>query len=285
MDFNFTPEQLDFKKSVIDFARRELNDDIILRDKESRFSKELWKKCADFGILSLPFPKEYGGTECDIITTLFPHGGIGLRVQRQRTDFFLGNGQMWTVQMPIWHFGSPEQKQKYLPRLCGGECIGANGMTEPGSGSDAFALSTVAERKGDYYELNGMKTLISSAPISDLFLIFASTDKRKGFMGVSAFLIEKGTPGLRVGKPIEKMGLKTAPMARFFLRTAGSRSTAARPRGKWLGYFQRGHRVGAQLHARQRRGRDGEAIGDLRQIRAGTEAVQYTHREISGGFA
>ena len=124
---------------------------------------------------------------------------------------------MWTVQIPILQFGSTEQKNKYLPKLIAGEWIGANGMTEPGSGSDSFALATTAKLKGDYYLLNGTKTFISNAPVADVFIVFATTDKTKGFMGVTAFIIEKDFPGIKIGKEIEKMGLKTSLMAEVIL--------------------------------------------------------------------
>jgi alkylation response protein AidB-like acyl-CoA dehydrogenase len=124
---------------------------------------------------------------------------------------------MWTVQMPILRFGSDAQKEKYLPRLCSGEWIGAHGMTEPDSGSDAFSLNTTAERNGDHYVLSGAKTFSTSASLANLFLVFANVDKHKGFMGVTAFLIEKDFPGLKVGKDIDKMGLRTAPFGEIIL--------------------------------------------------------------------
>jgi alkylation response protein AidB-like acyl-CoA dehydrogenase len=216
MDFNLTPEHLELKNNCIKFAKKELNADIISRDKEGTFSRDLWIKCAEYGLLSLPFPKEFGGSECDILTTLLIMEGLGYGCKDNGLIFSL-NGQMWTVQVPIWKFGSAEQKNKYLAGLCNGELIGANGMTEPDSGSDSFALNTTASLKGDHYILNGTKTLITNAPIADLFIVFASTDKAKGFMGVTAFLIEKNFPGLKVGKEIEKMGLKTSPMAEVIL--------------------------------------------------------------------
>jgi alkylation response protein AidB-like acyl-CoA dehydrogenase len=212
MEFNFTPEQLQLKNGTIKFAQKELNKDIILRDKESSFSRELWNKCADFGILGLPFPKEFGGADSDILTTLLVMEGLGYGCRDTGLVFSI-NGQMWTVEMPILHFGTSEQKSKYLSKLCSGEWIGANGMTEPGSGSDSFALSTTAKLKGDYYILNGTKTFISNAPVADVFIVFATVDKTKGFMGVTAFIVEKNYPGLKVGREIEKMGLKTSPMA------------------------------------------------------------------------
>jgi len=212
MNFEFTADQLELKNSAVRFAQKKLNGDMIARDKAGTFSRELWNACAEFGILSLPFPKSYGGSDCDIITTLLIMEGLGYGCKDSGLLFSL-NGQLWTVQMPIFHFGTAAQKTNYLSRLCSGEWIGANCMTEPSSGSDSFALSTSARLDGDHYILNGSKTLITNAPIADLFLVFATIDQSKGFMGVTAFLVEKTFPGLVISKEIEKMGLKTSPMS------------------------------------------------------------------------
>jgi hypothetical protein len=124
---------------------------------------------------------------------------------------------MWSVQIPIFRYGSISQKQKYLKNLCKGNIIGGHGMTEPESGSDASSLSTTARLEGNYYILNGRKTFVTNAPVADLFIVFATVDKRKRFMGVTAFLVEKNTPGFHLSKPIEKMGLRTTPMADLIL--------------------------------------------------------------------
>jgi alkylation response protein AidB-like acyl-CoA dehydrogenase len=129
---------------------------------------------------------------------------------------FSVNAQMWACETPIVRFGSEEQKQRWLPGLCDGSVIAAHGMSEPGSGSDAFSLSTTAEQNGDVYVLNGSKTFVTNAPESDLFLVFGTIDKELGFAGVTAFLVEKGMPGLTVGKPLSKMGLRTSPMSELF---------------------------------------------------------------------
>jgi alkylation response protein AidB-like acyl-CoA dehydrogenase len=216
MDFEFTEEQLEIKKSAIRFARKELNDEMINRDRDATFSRGLWKKCADFGIQGFSFPARYGGNDADILSTMLLMEGLGYGCKDSGLIFAM-NGQMWTVQMPILRFGSEAQKDKYLPKLCGGEWIGAHGMTEPGSGSDAFALRTSAKRHGDYYILNGTKTFSTNAPVADVFLLFATVDRSKGFMGVTGFIVEKGFPGFTVGKEIGKMGLRTAPMAELIL--------------------------------------------------------------------
>jgi hypothetical protein len=217
MDFEFTEEQKAIKRSAIRFAQKALNDGVIERDRDGVFSRELWKACADFGIQGSAFPQQYGGSDADILSTLLLMEGLGYGCKDSGLIFAI-NGQMWTVQMPILRFGSDAQKDRYLPKLCSGEWIGAHGMTEPGSGSDAFSLSTTATLKGDHYVLNGTKMFSSNAPVADVFIVFATVDKRKGFLGVTAFVVERGFPGFGVGKDIEKMGLRTAPMAELILQ-------------------------------------------------------------------
>jgi len=212
MEFSWSPDQLALRDALVDFARKELRDDLIGRDKRAEFSHELWRRCAGFGIQGLPFPAEYGGSGLDILTTVFAMEALGYACRDNGLIFGL-NAQMWSVQMPLWRFGSEAQKQRYLAPLCRGERIGAHGMSEPDSGSDAFALRTLAERRGDRYVLNGTKTFVSEAPVADVFVVFATIAPAHGVLGITGFVVERGTPGLSVGKAIEKMGLKTSPMA------------------------------------------------------------------------
>lgn len=216
MDFSLTEEQLKLKESVLEFAGKELGGGVIERDKAGEFSREQWLKCARFGIHGLAFEREFGGSEFDPLTAMVAMEALGYACKDNGLLFAI-NAQMWSVQAPIAKFGTDEQKQKYLPRLIGGEIVGAHGMTEPGSGSDTFALSTRAEKDGDDYILSGSKIFTTSAPVADLFLIFATVNKARGFMGITAFLVDKGTPGLSVGEPTEKMGLKTSPMGEVVL--------------------------------------------------------------------
>ncbi|MFQ5708609.1 MAG: acyl-CoA dehydrogenase family protein [bacterium] len=212
MDFSWSAEQMEFKRAAIEFANKELSYDLIERDKNATFSREDWNKCAAFGVQGLPFPKEYGGHDQDILTTMLVMEGLGYACKDSGLIFGI-NAQMWSVQMPVFKFGSEEQKHRYLPKLCGGEWIGAHGMSEPGSGSDAFSLSTTAELQGDYYILNGTKTFVTNGPVADIFVVFATVDKSRGFMGVTGFIVEKDFPGFQVSKEISKMGLKTSPMS------------------------------------------------------------------------
>jgi len=211
MDFSWNDEQLAFKETIIKFAQRELNHDVIGRDKKGEFSWGGWKKCAEMGILGLPIPEEYGGLNADILTTILAMEGLGYGCKDNGLVFAI-NSHMWSCEIPILHFGNEAQKEKYFPELCNGKLIGGHGMTEPASGSDAFSLRTKAIKKGDQYILNGSKIFITNAPIADVMIVFARTGKARGFAGISAFIVDKDTPGFTVSGDIDKMGLRTSPM-------------------------------------------------------------------------
>jgi alkylation response protein AidB-like acyl-CoA dehydrogenase len=216
VDFSWSEEQIRLQKSIVEFAQKELNAGLRESDHAGTFPGENWKKCAEFGILGLPMPEEFGGSSLDPLTIMLALEALGYGCRDNGLIFAL-NAQMWAVQTPILRFGSKEQKETYLARLVNGDWIGAHAISEPDSGSDAFSLSTRAEKDGETYVLNGTKTFVSNAPVADLFLVFATIGKDKGFLGITAFLIEKGTLGLSVGKPIEKMGLRTSSMAEVTL--------------------------------------------------------------------
>ncbi len=210
MDLSWSKEQLALKTEVIEFARAELNKNVVENDENSQFPVENWLKCARFGIQGLCIPQEYGGQGQDILTTILIMEGLGYGCEDNGLTWAL-NGQMWSVQEPLLFFGSEAQKEKYLPRLCSGELIGAHGMTESNSGSDAYSLRTRVDKQNGGYLLNGSKIMISLAPVCDLAVVFATTDFKLGQWGISAFLVDKGMPGFRVSHRLEKMGLHTAP--------------------------------------------------------------------------
>jgi alkylation response protein AidB-like acyl-CoA dehydrogenase len=189
MGFSPSLEQQQFKDAVMDFALRELNAGAAERERRGEFSRESWHKCADFGIHGLPLPEEYGGSGTDILTCVLAMEGLGYACQDSGLLFAI-NSHIWTCETPILKFGTQDQKQRYLPKLCKGEWIGGHAMTEPDSGSDAFSMKTRAVKRGNRYILNGSKMFITNAPIADLLLVFAVTDKAKGFAGVSAFIVE-----------------------------------------------------------------------------------------------
>ncbi|MFV2001180.1 MAG: acyl-CoA dehydrogenase family protein [Acidimicrobiia bacterium] len=216
MDFNWTDEQLAYKSAVASFASKELNADLADRDANEQFPADSWQKCADLGLLGLPFDEQYGGQGADTLTTMLAMEALGYGCRDNGLIFSI-NAHVWSGAMPIHRFGTDAQKQKYLPGLCDGSLIGVQGMTEPDSGSDAYSLSTTATADGDDYLLNGSKTFITNAPVADMFIVFATIDRTKGWAGLCAFIVERDTPGLTVGSNFHKMGLRTSPMSELVM--------------------------------------------------------------------
>jgi alkylation response protein AidB-like acyl-CoA dehydrogenase len=216
VDFALTEPQLQLKKSIVDFARKELGGDVRAREKAGEFFRAGWERCAEFGIQGLPMPVEVGGTGHTIVECMIAMQALGYACADSGLIFAL-NSHMWTCEIPILLFGTAAQKERYLPRMVTGELIGCHAMTEPESGSDAFSLSASATRVDGGWKLDGSKTFISNAPIADVFLVFASVNRKKGWAGVTGFLVDKGNPGLGVSKPLEKMGLKTSPTGELHL--------------------------------------------------------------------
>lgn len=216
MDFEWSAEQRALRDSVIEFARRELVDDSGVTARPADFPREAWRRCARFGIQGLAVPADYGGSGLDALSTILALEALGYACRDNGLIFGI-NAQMWAVQAPLLRFGTDAQRARYLPALVAGELIGAHAMSEPESGSDCFALSTRYTRVDGRFVLNGRKTFVSNAPVADLFLVFATVRKSRGFMGITAFLIDRNTPGLHVGETIRKMGLHSSPMAEIAL--------------------------------------------------------------------
>jgi hypothetical protein len=212
VDFALTPEQEKLKAEVVRFARENLNGGVMDRDERHEFSREGWRRCAEFGIQGLPVPEEFGGAASDALTIMLVMEALGYGCGDNGLIFSL-NAQRWSCEIPLVRFGTEEQKRRYLPGLCDGSLIGVQGMTEPESGSDAFSLSTTARSASDGYVLNGSKMFITNAPSADLFIVFASTEPTLGFAGLSAFVVERDAPGLSIGQTFRKMGLRTSPMS------------------------------------------------------------------------
>jgi alkylation response protein AidB-like acyl-CoA dehydrogenase len=210
-----SPAQAEFYDSVCRFART-LPDDVRERDRSEQFSRDTWNRCAAFGIHGMPVPEDLGGGGQDVVSTMLGLEALGYGYRDNGLIFSI-NAHMWTSEIPIWTFGTLEQKERWLAGLCGGAYIGCHTITEPEAGSDAFGMKSTARKVDDGYVLNGRKTFITNAPVADLFIVFAREGPGIGPFGLSAFLVEKGTPGLSLGKPMEKMGLRTSPMAEVFM--------------------------------------------------------------------
>ncbi len=209
---DFTEERAKLHEAAIAFARGSLSGDMIERDRESHFDRNAWKACAEFGVLGMPVPQEHGGMGLGLSDLLAVMEGLGEGTRDQGLLFSL-NAHLWTNSIPILIYGNDAQKAAYLPRLCDGTLIGANAASEPGSGSDIFSMRTRATRDGDHYVLNGAKTFVSNAPIADLFVAYATVNPALGVTGITAFIVERDTPGLVISKHLDKMGLRTSPMA------------------------------------------------------------------------
>ena len=165
------------------------------------------KKMAEMGLLGIPFPEEYGGSDMDTLAYI--------QTVEELSKYCATTGVIVSAHTslcctPIYTFGSEEQKQKYLPKLCSGEWLGAFALTEPNAGTDASGQKTVAVDKGDHWVLNGSKIFITNAGAADVFFVLAMTDKSKGNRGISAFIVEKGFKGFSIGKQEDKMGIRAS---------------------------------------------------------------------------
>ncbi len=214
MDFSYTDEQKLLREEIIRFAQQELNKDVVKRDREQIFPHELWLKCGEMKLPGLPVPEEYGGGGLDSLSTAMALEALGYGCHDGGLVFSIC-AHLLACVIPIWKFGSEEQMRRYLPGLCNGKIIAVNAMSEPDSGSDAFAMRTraVATPDGEGFRINGTKTFSSNGPVADLAVTFALTDPEKGYHGgVTTFLVEKETPGFRSSKKWDKMGLRTSPI-------------------------------------------------------------------------
>lgn len=211
MQLELTEDQKTLQTAAIRFARGELRDDMIRRDLEQEFDRDGWNQCAKFGLMAMPIPVEHGGLGHSLTDLIAVMEGLGYAAADQGLLFSI-NAHLWTTSIPILEYGSAEQKAKYLAKLSNGEWIGANAASEPNAGSDVFSMTTRADLDGSHYVLNGAKTFVSNAPVADVFSVYATIDPKFGAAGVTAFLVDRDTPGLQVSRKMAKMGLRTSPM-------------------------------------------------------------------------
>ncbi len=212
MDFSLDADQKLLRDEIVEFCRKELNAGVEERDAAQEFRRDLWLKCGDMGLTGLPVPREYGGVGLDPLSTAIALEAFGYGC-RDGGLVFSVCAHLLACVVPLWKHGSEELKQRYLPALASGRSIAVNAMTEPGSGSDAFAMRTKAVLDGDHYRVQGTKTFSSNGPVSDLAVLYAVTDPDKGYHGgTSAFVVERGDGGYQPGQKFVKMGLRTAPI-------------------------------------------------------------------------
>ena len=207
-----TPEQLRLRREIIAFARSELGRDVAEADRDARFPREDWQRCADFGVLGWPVPEEYGGRGFDPLTTMMALEALGYACPDNGLVFAVNN-HLWGCVIYLLLHGTEEQKRRFLPGLCDGSLVGAHALSEPEAGSDILGMTTTAERDGDGYRLHGTKCFISNGPVADVFVTFARTGDGVGTQNrLSAFVVTADMPGVVKKRELPKMGLRTTPM-------------------------------------------------------------------------
>ncbi|WHX61949.1 acyl-CoA dehydrogenase [Peribacillus frigoritolerans] len=205
MDFKFTEEHEMMRKMVSSFAENEITPHIEAME-TGVFPKTILQKMGELGLMGIPISEEYGGAGMDFMSYIIAINEIS-KVSPTLGVILSVHTSVGTN--PIVYFGTEEQKRKYVPKLAAGKNLGAFCLTEQSSGSDAASLKSkaVAVKEGGQYRINGSKVFITNGGEADVFIVFASTDPQKGSKGISAFVVEKGTPGLIIGKDERKMGL------------------------------------------------------------------------------
>jgi butyryl-CoA dehydrogenase len=208
MNFVLTDDQKAIQKLVREFALKEVAPSAAERDEKEEFDRGIFDKMAEIGLTGIPWPEEYGGAGLDYLSYVIAVEELS-RVCASTGVTLSAHTSL--ASWPIYKFGTEEQKQTYLRALAEGTKIGAYCLTEPGSGTDAAAMKTTAVKDGDSYILNGSKVFITNGGEADIYVVFAVTDPSKGARGISAFIVEKGTPGFVFGKKEKKMGIKSSP--------------------------------------------------------------------------
>lgn len=250
--FRLTEEQELIRKTAREFAQEYCAPIAVEIDEEARWPEESVAAMAELGLMGIPFPEAYGGAGADHLSYILAVEEIS-RVCASTGVILSAHTSLCT--WPIFKFGSEEVKQRYLPRLCAGEWLGAFCLTEAGAGTDAAAQTTTAVRDGDHYVLNGSKVFITNGDKADVFVVFAMTDKSKGTRGISAFVVEKSFPGVAVGKHENKMGIRAAHTTEILLRDVRV------PAGNLLGEEGQGFKIAMMTLDGGRIGIAAQALG------------------------
>ncbi|MEH7123304.1 acyl-CoA dehydrogenase [Bacillus sp. JJ1773] len=203
MNLRFTEEQEMMRKMVRDFAQSEIAP-FIEKMEQGEFPREILRKMGELGLMGIPIPEQYGGAEMDFTSYII---AINELSKVSATIGVILSVHTSVGTNPILYFGTEEQKKKYIPKLASGEYLGAFCLTEPSAGSDAGSLKSKAVKKGDHHVINGSKVFITNGGEADVYIVFALTNPELGSRGISAFIVEKDTPGLVIGKDEKKMGL------------------------------------------------------------------------------
>lgn len=205
MDFTLGPEYIAYRKLYSAFAQNEVKPLAVVTDETEEFPRETVEKMKEIGFMGIPIPREYGGQGCDSLAYIMCVEELS---KVCATTGVIVSAHTSLCCDPIANYGTPEQKEKYLVPLASGKKLGAFGLTEPSAGTDASAVKTTAVEDGDSYVLNGTKIFITNGKEADIYIIIAMTDKAAGTKGLSAFIVEKDTPGFTFGTKEKKMGIR-----------------------------------------------------------------------------
>ncbi|QTL35416.1 acyl-CoA dehydrogenase family protein [Pseudoalteromonas viridis] len=215
MDFKLSDYQTELYDSTLRFAAEVLDKDAHQRQRDHHFAPELWQQAAQFGFTGLAVEETYGGANLGALNTMLMVEALGKGSRDLGLSFSLC-AHLFACVMPIARFASDELKRDFLEPLVAGKLMAANAATEPGAGSDIYSMKTTAVKEPGGYRLNGQKTYITNAPVADVFVAYAQTNPDHGFMGVSAFIVARDTPGLSTGAGQSKDCLASCPMGDVF---------------------------------------------------------------------
>ncbi|WP_333593453.1 acyl-CoA dehydrogenase [Anaerospora hongkongensis] len=259
-----TDDQQDLQKMVQEFVKKEIAPNAAHYDHTEEFPWDSIQKMAALGLMGIPIPEAYEGTELDTVSYMLTIEEI--------SKACAATGAILAVHtsagtMPILLFGTEAQKLKYIPPLANGEKLGAFALTEPGAGSDASRVTTTAVLDGDDYVLNGTKCFITNGGAAETYVVFASTDRTKGVKGITGFIVEKGTPGFVIGKKEEKMGIRASSTTELIFENCRI------PKENLLGKIGEGFKIAMVVLDGARIGIGAQAVGIAQG--AYEEALQY----------
>ena len=277
MDLHLSKEQEMLRKMYQDFAENEVKPLAQEVDEEERFPEETVKKMAKLGMMGIYFPKEYGGAGADVLSYVM---AVEEMSKVCGTTGVIISAHTSLCCAPIFENGTEEQKQKYLPKLCSGEWIGAFGLTEPGAGTDAQGQQTTAVDAGDHWVLNGSKIFITNAGYANVFIIFAITgthaDKRgRKVKDISGFIVERTDPGFSVGKHEKKMGIRGSSTCELIMEDC------IIPKDRLLGKLGKGFAIAMKTLDGGRIGIAAQALGLAEG--AIQETIAYTKERVQFG--
>ena len=272
MNFHFSEEEQEILDMLHDFCLKEVAPKAAEVDENERFPEETWHKLSEMGMMGVPFAEEYGGANLSYLNYI---GVCEELAKHCATTSVMVSAHTSLCCWPISQYGTEEQKQKYLSKLCTGEWLGAFGLTEPGAGTDAAMQKTIAEDKGDHWVLNGSKIFITNAGFANVFVVFAMTDKSLGTKGISAFIVERDFPGFKVGSHEKKMGIRGSSTCELVFEDC------IVPKENLLGELNKGFKVAMTTLDGGRIGIAAQALG-IAQASI-DECVKYTKERVQFG--